>query len=452
MDRSTHGRAPLARRSMTGTLCAWLVVALFLVSLSACAPARPTATSMPTALVAASVAPTITLLPTLAAPTNSATPVPVATHTSTPTHVPTDMPAPTVTPSPEPTGTPTAEPTDMPTAAPTSTPVVQVEVAVAAGHSAGEQAQRSGPVLANYFAWYSAGGWDGCNISNGDKPLQPYDSDDAAAIGRHVQQALDAGIDGFTLQWFAPGERTDNNLNALLAQSQGTSFRSTVVFLRHIWGGTPAPSHDEIVHSIRYLLDRYSGHENFAKLEGRPVIFFTDLYRVPTAPGQSPQDAWAEIRAEADPDHAAWWIAEGLDSSYLAVFDGLYVYKIVHASYPDAYLKAAQWAAEVRAWEEKTGQRKLWWATISPGWDDLRSACASDIRVPSEPFRRDRADGSFYRSTFEAALASQPDGLWINSYNEWVEGTYIEPSVQYGDQYLTLTRELANRYRSSDQP
>jgi len=302
-------------------------------------------------------------------------------------------------------------------------------------------------VLANYFAWYSANGWDACNISAGDKPLRRYSSDDPASIAAQVRQALDAGIDGFTLQWFAPGERTDANLGKLLDQSRGTPFQSTVIFLRHIWPGTPAASQDEVVKAIRYLLERYAPSPNWLHIDGRPVIFFTDMYRVPVAPGQSPQQAWADIRNRADPQHTSWWIAEGLDASYLATFDGLYVYKIVHADYPQAYLKASSWAASVRAWEQKTGSRKLWWGTISPGWDDTRSTCMADLRVPSKVFRIDRADGAFYRATFDAAAASGPDGLWVNSFNEWVEGTYVEPSERYGDRYLQLARELSARFK-----
>jgi hypothetical protein len=258
--------------------------------------------------------------------------------------------------------------------------------------------------------------------------------------------ALDAGADGLTLQWFAPGDRTDRNLGTLLTQAQGTGLRATVIFLHHIWPGAPA-NQAGVIEALRYLLTHHGTHPNFLKLEGKPVIFITDAYRVPLASGQTPQQAWAAIRAQVDPTGQAWWIVEGLDPSYLAVFDGLWVYKITHAAYPDAYLKANQWASAVRQWEQQTGQRKLWVATLSPGWDDRRAGCKADVRVPSAAHQRARQDGAFYRATFEAALASQPDWLWVNSFNEWVEGTYIEPSVAYGDLYLRLTQTFAAQFK-----
>jgi len=300
--------------------------------------------------------------------------------------------------------------------------------------------------LAAYFSWYDAGGWGDCNISAGDRPQQPYNSDDPAAIARHVRTALDAGIDGFTEHWFAPGDRTDGNFATLLAQSQGTSFRSTVVFSRHIAAGS-YPTQQNVADALRYILDRYSGNGNFLRLAGKPVIFFTDMPRVPLAAGQTPQQAWAAIRAQVDPGGSTWWIAEGLDPSYLAVFDGLYVLKISHADYPDDYVKEPRWASQVHAWEQRTGKPKLWLGTITPGWDDLRSGCRPDVRAPTTPHKRSRDDGAFYRATFAAAMASAPDLLYVYSYNEWVEGTYIEPGQMYGETYTKLTREFAQQFK-----
>ena len=402
------------------------------------------------------------LLPT-ARPTVTATGTAVP-PTATPTAVPPLPAAATATPPPTPTATRVVPPAEVDLAA-------TLQAIVSGTAQAGESdramallqemlkksgASRPGPaashtrqsrlVLAQYFAWYDRDGWSDCNISSGDRPLEPYSSDDPVAIARHIRQAVDIGLDGFTLHWFAPGDRTDRNFEALLALSQGQPFYSTLVFSRHIWHGSPAPTRENIVAALRYVLDRHSGQPNFLYLEQKPVLFFTDMYRTPG--GQSPQVFWASVRQEVDPQRQSWWIAEGLDASYLDVFDGLFVFKITHAAYPNDYLKSSRWAARVRQWEQQTGQPKLWLATISPGWDDFNSGCKADVRVPTQPHRRDRAGGTLYPDIFDAALQSQPDWLLVSSFNEWVEGTYIEPGVLYGDEYLRLTGDFIRIFKS----
>ena len=333
---------------------------------------------------------------------------------------------------------PETRPTAMPPAAP------QPASAPPISHSRADRL-----ALAHYFAWFDGDGWDDCNISAGDKPLEPYHSDDPAAIARHVQMAVDTGLNGFTLHWFAPGDRTDRNFDTLLSRSAGVNFTSSIVFSRHIWHGSPAPSRQNIADALRYVIDRHSGHPNFLRLEGKPVIFFTDVYRVPVAAGETAPQFWAAVREQVDPQRQTWWIAEGLDASYLSVFDGLYVFKVSHAAFPHDYLKSPRWGAQVRQWEARTGQPKLWIATISPGWDDLRAACKPDVRAPNTAHKLDRAGGAIYRATFESALAGNPDWLIVGSFNEWVEGTYIEPSVLYGDKYLQMTREFVQQFRQA---
>lgn len=273
-------------------------------------------------------------------------------------------------------------------------------------------------------------------------------------IARHIAQARAAGIDGFAVHWFAPGNRTDTNFQTVLDLSPD-GFMSTATFLYHILPGTNQAG---VVEALRYLISRYAAHPRFLRVAGRPVILFSDMYRVPDAGGGRPasdQDVatavarWAEIRQAVDPEHHTWWIAEGLKPDYLAVFDGLYVYKIDHACCPTAYRGASRWAGWVRDWERRTGQPKLWIGTVMPGWDDLNSAqphCA-DLRVSSAPFARDRENGAYYARTWEAVLPTQPDLILIHSFNEWVEGSYIEPSLRFGDLYLQLTAQWAARYK-----
>jgi hypothetical protein len=63
---------------------------------------------------------------------------------------------------------------------------------------------------------------------------------------------------------------------------------------------------------------------------------------------------------------------------------------------------------------------------------------------------QDRADGSYYQATWDGALASNPSwAVMVSTFNEWAESTQIEPSVQFGDQYLQITRLNAETFRAA---
>jgi len=75
---------------------------------------------------------------------------------------------------------------------------------------------------------------------------------------------------------------------------------------------------------------------------------------------------------------------------------------------------------------------KTFVATVVPGFNNTA--------VQTEPRVIDRRDGSYYSLYWLIAKACSPDGYAITSFNEWHEGTEIEPSREYGYQYIYLTR------------
>ncbi len=297
-------------------------------------------------------------------------------------------------------------------------------------------------VVANYLPWYDVGLWS--QGATSDTPAIPYNSDDDSTVQRHVSQGKQAGLDGFVVHWFQPGDRTDSNFQKVLNYGGGQGFYSTITFLRHI---LPGASFQAVVDSLNYVKNAYGGNGATLKANGKLIVFFADMPRVPLGGAASPVEAWRAIRAQVDPGGSMIWIAEGLDPSYLSVFDGLYVYKIDHACCPGSYGKAAGWAAGVQRWEALTGKPKVWIGTIMPGWDDTRSVGRPDLRAPSPAFVRDRAGGDYFRRTFNAVIGTHPDMLIVHSFNEWIEGSQIEPSVTYGDFYLNLTAQLVAQYK-----
>lgn len=83
-------------------------------------------------------------------------------------------------------------------------------------------------------------------------------------------------------------------------------------------------------------------------------------------------------------------------------------------------------------------------ATVLPGYDD------TEVRSPG--YIVERENGSYYASIWETARSSSPDHYIITSFNEWHEGSEIEPSLEYGYEYIDLTSNYIKDFDISISP
>ena len=292
-------------------------------------------------------------------------------------------------------------------------------------------AQNERLVLAFYYAWFDQATWSSGQTS--DQPAQPYDSRDRATIQRHVAQAKSAGIDAFVQSWYGPSggvnNMTESNFAALLDVSASSGFRAAVdLEVTSPFFGSAG----DVQSALSTLLSGHAQHPAYLRVSGKPVVFFWRQQRFSV-------DDWVAIRKRVDPNHASLWIAEGTDPSYLRVFDGIHWYSVAWSADPATAL--TNYAARVRKTAQDLGGFRYWVSPVMPGYDDTR------LRG-SAGFVRPRAGGDYYRATFAGASKSGADWVIVTSFNEWPEGSQIEPSVAYGDTYLNLTRELAAAYRT----
>jgi hypothetical protein len=292
------------------------------------------------------------------------------------------------------------------------------------------QAEGERLVLAFYYPWFDKNSWNSGKVS--DLPLAPYNSDDRAAMARQVEQAQSAGIDAFVLNWWGKGNRTEKNLKALLDVAAERGFRVAVDFDLN----SPVMSGvDSYVENLRYLHTVHAAHPAYLRYGGRPVVFFYNVTRLPVA-------TWQSIRDQVDPERKALWIAEGTDLKYQSVFDGHHLYSITWPSGTPPSQTLSSWGSKVRQASQDYGSTKIWVATVMPGYDDRKAR-------PGGGFAQPRDGGDYYRQCWEAAIASEPQWVIVNSFNEWLEGSYIEPSQAYGRQYLDLTRQWAAQFKSA---
>lgn len=331
------------------------------------------------------------------------------------------------------------------------------------------------------------------DIDAADYPAAgPYDSLDPATIQRHCDELASAGVDGIITSWWGPGTYEDSAVPLELAAAASNGLRVSAYFeiFQIFPGGDTGTIQDphtytqrrermaQTVDRLVYLLRSYGSHPAWltARRPGGstpvPVVF---VYQATFFSA----DEWRQILS-AVRSHAgdAFFSADtsGGDIESTGPFDGIHCYTLTHltrdgalaatAGDPIQYLSRgsvnvnptlASLPGE-RLWNQAelgTDERALaavakardqqWAATVMPGYDDSsqRAACRPDS------FYTARRRGDFYRQSWQLALATRPDWVLLTSFNEWHEGSEIEPSVQYGDSYLRLTRRLGARFRRS---
>lgn len=275
------------------------------------------------------------------------------------------------------------------------------------------------PVLAVYYAWYTQGSWNAHTTPY--LPVSLYNSSSSRVMQEQIREAQSAGIDAFEVDWIGPHDSAgvDRNLRKLLVLAAQDHFHITAYvdlnFLR-----TPQAVTDALMYLARYYSDPGWFH-----FHGKPFVAFYHVASFPLA-------TWRDIFAKVDPSHAVFWMGEGVDYSYLQIFDGMHPFSIAWAAHPGRQL--AKFAAWTRAYPGKA-----WMATVTPGNNDTLLRGAQGFIV-----RRDQ--GNYYLRTWRDALATKPDLINITSWNEWFEGTQIEPGQTYGNLYLKLTRQERDVY------
>lgn len=299
-------------------------------------------------------------------------------------------------------------------------------------------------VLTFYYPWYAnpetSGHWSHWRGPNDEAPKQSplfdtpmlglYDSHDPVLITKHVAQAKTAGITTLVVSWWGIGSFEDEALPTILGAAEAAGLHVTV-YLEQQKGGAAGAARD-----IAYLLKTYGEHQSWLKAEERPVLFLylqalRDLPAMEWRRAAGQAFLVGDVSPREDADFAAW----------APFMDGIHVY--VLAPYV-ARMNPAQMAAwadtTYPSWRRAIGA-KLFCATVIPGFDDTHVPG----RAPPRP-TVGRYEGATYRVLWDAAIRHDADWVVVTSFNEWHEGSEIEPSREYGDRYLRLTAAASRRF------
>jgi hypothetical protein len=267
--------------------------------------------------------------------------------------------------------------------------------------------------------------------------LGAYDSHDPALVERQVREARVTGVTGFVISWWGQESFEDRGMSLLL----DTASRHGLVvsaYYEKIVGEGAAECKAAAIADLDYLLKRYASQKAWLRAGGKPVVFVYGR-----ALRQLTSDEWREVIAQVRHDNPSGvvLVADSLDAKYVAALDGASTYNITSQTQHKTPAQIREWAhAAYPKMVAAAGPGKISTVTVIPGYDDSKLG-----RPPPRPVTQ-RWGGETYRALWQEAVAAAPDYVLITSWNEWHEGSEIEPSVEYGSVMLNDTAAFAREF------
>ena len=252
-----------------------------------------------------------------------------------------------------------------------------------------------------YYAWYGTPKRDGSFRhwqQNGAEPPRriasayypargAYSSADALVVSAQMQEIAAAGIDQVVISWWGRGSAEDARFGWVARAVRAAGL----VPAAHIEPyGDRDP--DSVAQDIAYL--RWYGVRDFY------------VFGAADRPGSD----WAAMNDRAAPPLRVFAQTGRVGVAAAGRFDGVYTYDIV------------TWngAKFQRICGQALAAGLLCAPSVGPGFDARRAAGVRELKA--------RDDGATYDRMWSAALRSRAKLVTITSYNEWHEGTQIEPA------------------------
>jgi glycoprotein endo-alpha-1,2-mannosidase len=328
--------------------------------------------------------------------------------------------------------------------------IMVLAVVSLAGGESNSPVQRR--VMAFYYPWYGVpdgpGGagrtvhWGRTDAANKDiqasthyPELGAYDSHDPKVIDQHCRWAKEAGIDTFIVSWWGHDHYTDRAMQKILDGCARYGLSTCIYYETVPRPQTPKSAADDIIK----VLNKYGGHPAHLKVNGRPVVFVYGR-----ALQQLGLTNWLKAIKMINAGYEKGVTAIGDQFSFGAarVFDGVHTYNTAGNLRGMNPAEARKWAAETyKSWVQLADRAgKISAITVIPGYDDTK------IRKPG--LAVERYNGELYRAQWDEAIKADPHWILITSFNEWHEGSEIEPSLEFKRLYIDITAEYSKLFKA----
>lgn len=282
-----------------------------------------------------------------------------------------------------------------------------------------------------------------------------YDSREPDVLAYQMQLMKLSGIDGVIVDWYGIEPFWDYGINhrateALFAAVKAAGLKFVVCYedqtILHMVENHHLEEEEAIPHAqevMTYLQTTWFADEAYLKVNGQPVLMTFGPQNFKS------DEEWQQIFSVSDPKP----LFLTLDNKLLPSADAAYPWPPMWAStagvltqeslqqyLSDFYNKAKDWDYVVGG--------------AFPGFHDIYK----EAKVSNGYGFLDSYEGRTFHFTLQTALDHQPDLIQLITWNDYGEGTIIEPTEEFGYRYLEMVQEArratdpAFTYTAADLP
>ncbi len=327
-------------------------------------------------------------------------------------------------------------------------------------------------VFAYYFpGWDADRFWDCIRwYAPERKPwLGYYDEDNVELVDWQIKAAVENGITGFVIDWYWQdgGVRLNHWVEAYDVARYRDYLDVFLMYCNHVG----EQSIDELVAMTEHMIERYFHWPTYYRIDNKPVVAIWDSNRLRHELGGSEAKREALAKCEALAQDAGYegiyWIESGMAmvpsaSRYETLQQDGYDAHMLYHDYQDARMQApssdtvdmadmVDLAEETWATKRSLMDDLLYFPVVSSGWDahpwhgPHPTGLAIINRTPAlfeELLRKAREDQAEHGQPF----------VLIGPINEWGEGSYIEPNIEYDFDLLEAVRNVFAEGEPADWP
>lgn len=272
--------------------------------------------------------------------------------------------------------------------------------------------------------------------------IGPYDSSRPEVMEYHMLTALAAKIDGFFIDWYGIPSEEEKGFPALLDLAERVGFKMCICFEDKAMFGYSyhARTRDEAVQNaiknLNYILETHAQRKGYLRIDGKPVIInfsWTEPSSSVEAQGFSAAE-YGIILREVRKKHDFYFVHDlhgHIRENYWPVSDNLYPWLDVNGETLDRFYNEAKSRLQ-------KGDIRFLTTLVYPGFDNTGVWGWGD-----GPYVTPRENGALYERSWRKAIEHKCRFTQIATWNDFCEGATIEPSREYGYEYLEMTERFA---------